>query len=213
MSTLCKKLCHFSHLGKENLRVSLTDPDKNSVDQRHFQHKSHATMAKGKKTTAAPKAAEPKTEEVKKGSGRFSFCSRAAALASAVWRRFQLDGRKQIDCSSCTHVFLHVMSSSGLLYSHLVSGTGPWHSSYQGLLPGYEGISPLAFQCLLWRGTPDRLSTHGIWHIWWSISIVWAIDALLGMALAYVDTKTMCSLSSPYSPSPNFPIHQQSLRR
>ena len=42
-------------------------------------------MAKGKKTTAAPKAVDPKTEEAKKGSGRFSFCSRAAALASAVW--------------------------------------------------------------------------------------------------------------------------------
>ena len=98
-------------------------------------------MAKGKKTAAAPKAAAPKTEDAKKGSGRFSFSSRVVPLArKAMMVEISL-GEKQRDCNSCTHVFLHVMfHHRGRCLRTWYLGTDLWHSSYQSFLPGCENL-------------------------------------------------------------------------
>ena len=99
-------------------------------------------------------------------------------------------GEKQSECSSCTHLFLHVMfHHRGCCLRTWYLGTDLWYSSYQGLLPGCE-ISSVGYEhfvsCFSTFGSEgnEPSSTHGTWHMW-SVSIVWAVDTWLDVALAY----------------------------
>lgn len=113
-------------------------------------------MAKGKKTTAAPKAAAPKTEEVKKGGGRFSlFAGRGASKRDVV--EVSLGG-KQRDCSSCTNVLMHVMfHHRGCCMRARYLGTDLWHSRFISRIRTFRRlgtkISSLASQRSVRRGT------------------------------------------------------------